>query len=319
MAKVLVLPIKDIEENPQALRTTVDKEGLSYIELKSGIQNVGLLNPISVREVPSEDGESFTYRLVDGLHRLTALQELGYTEVPVNVVTIDESKLLVAQIIGNNNVKTTRSQFAQGLKQLIQHQALSKKEVAKMVSKSEKWVDEQLGLLDLPEAVQKLVDDGKVCVMNALSLRKVKDRIDDFIQAAMTETPDIFGPKVEEFLKESKAAALGGRKVVVEFKPTARPRKTSELKNSLSEVEQTGSVSELKVLIETQGITDPVLAAIETLKWFLHLDPVSVAAERAKWDAEVAAKKVAADKRATEREAKKQAQAAAEVANHVAG
>lgn len=187
-----------------------------------------------------------------------------------------------------------------------------------MVSKGEKWVDQQLDLLDLPEVVQKLVDESKICVMNALSLRKVKDRIEDFIQAAMTETPDIFGPKIEEYVREAKASALSGKKSVVEFKPTARVRKTTELKGTIEEVSSTGTAPDLKALLETQGITDPFDAAIAALKWVLHLDPVSVSAEKAKWDAERAVVAANAKKRADEREAKKQAQAAAEVANVVA-
>src|SRR6266496_2795982 len=129
MANVKVLPIGAIDENAQALRTTVDKEGLAYQELKDGIKSIGLLNPISVREYTKEDS-SIGYRLVDGLHRLTACTDLGHTEIPVNIVTVDDSNLLVAQIIGNNNVKTTKTQFAQGLKQLIQHKGYSKKEVS---------------------------------------------------------------------------------------------------------------------------------------------------------------------------------------------
>lgn len=318
MSKVTELPVSVIEENPQALRTTVDKESLAYQELKSGIADVGLLNPISVREFPKEDGTT-GYRLVDGLHRLTAFQDLGLPNIAVNVVTIEESKLLVAQIIGNQHVKTTKTQYAQALKQLIQHEGLSLKEVSRKVNKSEKWVAEQLGLLELPDEVKKLVDEGKIVVNNALALRKVKDRLDEFLQAAMTEPSTTFVPRVELAVKEARTAALQGRKPNTEFAPAAKPRTPGEVKAAYSEAENTGSVAELRAMIETQGIADPVAAAIATLKWFLHLDPVSVAAQKAKYDAEQAAKAEAKAKREAEAKAKKDKAAADEVAKTLAG
>jgi ParB family chromosome partitioning protein len=313
MAKVTELPLSVIEENPQALRTTVRKDSLAYEQLKSGIKDVGLLNPISVREYMKDDG-STGYRLVDGLHRFTACGELGYETIPVNIVTVDDSKLLIAQFIGNNNVKTTKSQFAQGLKQLIQHNGFTTKEVAAMVHRPEKWVKDQLGLLDLPAEVLRLVDEGKLCVANANSLKKLPEgRTADFLQAALTETPDVFGPKIEEVVKELKSAAATGRKANTEFVPAGKVRKPAAVKAALSEIEQTGVASELRSLADTTGVSTVDGAIKLAVQWFLGLDPVSIAAERAKWDAEQAAKKEAAAKREAEKAAKKAAEAAKEV------
>lgn len=315
--KVTELPLSVIEENPQALRTTVKKDSLAYEQLKSGIKDVGLLNPISVRQYTKEDN-TVGYRLVDGLHRFTACGELGFETIPVNVVTIDDSKLLIAQFIGNNNVKTSKSQYAQGLKQLIQHNGFTTKEVATMVHRPEKWVKEQLGLLDLPPEILKLIDDGKLCTANANSLKKLPaDRIADYLQAALTETPDVFGPKVEELAKELKAAALTGRRANTEFVPQGKVRKTTAIKVALAEIEQTGVASELRSLADTTGVTT-IDGAIElTMRWFLGLDPVSVAAERAKWDAEQKVKAEAKAKKDAEKAAKAAADAAKEVATAV--
>lgn len=312
MPKMLVLPVGAVEENAKALRTKVDKSDTAYLELKDGIKAVGgLLSPISVREYEKEDG-STGYRLVDGLHRLTALTDLGYSEVPVNVVSVDDSNLLVAQFIGNNNVKTTKSQFAQGLKQLIQHKGYTVKDVAKMVARGEKWVKDQLGILTLPESIQQLVNEDKVGIANALSLKKLPvEKIGEFLSDAMTETPETFGPKIESFLKELKTAAKEGRKPVLSFEPPVRQRKATELKNLLAEAEGTGTVQELRTLLDTQGITDPVQAAIATLKYVLSLDPVSVAAEKAKFDAAQKEKEEKAAKKQAEKEAKAAADAAA--------
>lgn len=317
--KVLVLAIAAVEENPNALRNSVEKDAAAYLELKDQIKDVGLLNPISVREYEKED-KSIGYRLVDGLHRLTAMQELGHTEIPANVVTFEDSKLLIAQIAGNNSIKTTRSQFAGALKRLIQHNGSTVKDVSRLVHKSEKWVNEQLGLLDLPEGTRKLVDEGKVNAANAQALRRVKtaDDYENWLQRALTESAETFSGAVDEYVKEAAKAAKEGRKPVTEFVPKARVRKTTELTTLVTEATATGNAPALRVLIETQGIADPFAAALATLKWVLSLDPTSLAAEKAKWDAEKAEKEANAAKRKAETEAKKKAAAEADVAAAVA-
>lgn len=314
VAKLDVLKIADIEENPLALRTKVEKESLAYQELKDQIEEFGLLNPISVRLYTRDDGTT-GYRLVDGLHRKTAYSDLGYEEIPVNIVDVEDSKLLAAQISANNNVKTTKVQFAQAMKQMQQHGGLTVAELANAVKKSKKWVEDQLGLLDLPEKVRKLVDEGKVNSLNALSLRKIPaEHLDDFIQGAITDTSEVFQPRVETFVNELKKAASTGRKASTEFIPSARPRKTTELKAAYEQFKQNGFAPELKTLLDTQGVNTPEGAVGVVLEWLLHLDPVSVSAEKAKWEQEKAAKEELAKQRAAERAAKKEAAAKEAVA-----
>lgn len=311
--KVTELELSVIEENPQALRTTVRKDSIAYEQLKSGIADIGLLNPISVRAYSKEDG-STGYRLVDGLHRKTACEELGFRTIPVNVVSIDDSKLLIAQIVGNNHIKTSKSQYAQSLKQLIQHNGFTTKEVAIMVHRPEKWVKEQLNLLELPPTVLALMDEGKLCAANAQSLRRLpEDQISVNLQAALTETPDVFGPRIEELLNELKSTASTGRKAVATFAPKGCIRKTNVVRTALSEIESTGVSSELRSLADTVGVSSVDDALKLAIQWFLGLDPVSVAAERAKWDAEQKEKAEKAAKREAEKKAKEQAEAAKEV------
>lgn len=319
MPKTAVLSVSVIEENPGALRTSVDRDTAAYEELKDSIRQYGLLSPVSVREYTKDDG-STGYRLVDGLHRLTAHQDLGLDTIPVNITSLQDSDLLAAQIVGNSvNVKTTKVQFAQGLKQLLQHSGMTTKELGRKVSKSETWVKQQLDLTNLPESIQKLVDSDAVPVANALALKSLpKDKIEDYIQAAMTESPETFGPRMTDIARELRAAAREGRKAVLEFAPVVKVRKTTELKAALGEFERTGTVSAIRSILDLEGVTDPTVAAAVALKWVLSLDAVSVSAQKATWEAQQAAKDEAKAKRAAEREAKAAAKAAEAVAEVVA-
>src|SRR5215813_7575826 len=53
--------------------------------LKETITTLGLLHPITVKK-----GENDTYELVAGYHRLQAVKELGWTDIPVRVVAYED-------------------------------------------------------------------------------------------------------------------------------------------------------------------------------------------------------------------------------------
>lgn len=315
MAKAAVLQVSQIEENPNALRTVVDKETVAYEELKASIKQYGVIDSISVKEYAKDDVTT-GYRLVNGLHRLTACKELGIPDMSVNIITVEDEDLLATQIIANaTSVKTTKSEFAKGIKQLIQLKGWTFKEVAKKLDKSESWVKTQFNITDLPETVQKLIDDDKISLNNAIALKGLpKDKIEDYLQAAMTESPETFVPKIGEIARELRAAAREGRKPVTEFKPVVKVRRTAVLKDALAEFENTGTVGEVRSLLDLENPADSFATAMVMLKWFMGLDSVSVAAQKATYEAEEKAKAEAKKKREDEREAKKNADAAATVA-----
>lgn len=306
MPKAMVLAVSQIEENPNALRTVVNKETVSYEELKASIKQYGVIDSISVKEYTKEDG-STGYRLVNGLHRKTACQELGISEMSVNVITVEDEDLLATQIIANaTSVKTTKSEFAKGIKQLIQLKGWTFKEVAKKLDKSEKWVRQQFDINDLPESVTKLIDGDKIALVNAVALKSLpKDKVEDYIQSAMTESPETFVPRITEIARELRAAAREGRKPNLEFKPSVKPRRTTVLKDALAEFETTGNIGEFRSLIELEAPATPFDAAVVVLKWMMGLDATSVAAQRATWEAEQKQKDEVKKLRDAERQEKK--------------
>lgn len=81
--KVAIQQIK-VNEGRRALR--------SVDELAKSIQELGLLNPITVRE---------DYTLVAGYHRLEACKQLGQTEIEVVVVNLDHLRAQLAEIDEN--------------------------------------------------------------------------------------------------------------------------------------------------------------------------------------------------------------------------
>lgn len=81
-------PVSSIHANGRKRATDPDK----VESLADSIKQLGLLNPLSV----TPDG-----RLVAGLHRLEAVQQLGWQEVPVNIISLDALLLELAEIDEN--------------------------------------------------------------------------------------------------------------------------------------------------------------------------------------------------------------------------
>lgn len=319
MAKVLVLKIADIEENPKALRKTVDKDSLKYVELRENIRRFDLQCPISVFEVTKPDG-STGYRLVNGLQRKTAMADLGFDEIPVTVVSTTEASLLATQIGANAaGVPTTRSQYAEAIKEMIQLEGKTTKEIAELLGFTEKWVKDTLKLTDLPEVVAKLLDAGKVSVQNAEALKRLPaELLEEHLSAAMTEKAEVFVATVDEIVKEYAKAKKTGVKPVIEFVAKPKLRKATELRAAIDEFKTTGTVASVKTLLDLQGVTDPVAAVKVALEWALSLDTLTLQNEKAKFDTQRAEMKAAAEQRAADRKAKADAKAVEEVAKATA-
>jgi ParB-like chromosome segregation protein Spo0J len=81
-------PVSSILVGNRKRHTNADK----VAALADSIKQVGLLNPLTI----TQDG-----RLIAGLHRLEAVQSLGWLEVPVYIVTLDELQAELAEIDEN--------------------------------------------------------------------------------------------------------------------------------------------------------------------------------------------------------------------------
>jgi ParB family chromosome partitioning protein len=312
-----MIPVARIQENTNALRTEVEKDSLQYQELAASVKREGILIPILVRQETDADGNVF-YPLVDGLQRYTAACEAGLAEIPARITDMAESKVLAAQIMANaTRVDTPPAQYAIALKKILQlEQTLTSEDLGNRVGKSKSWIEHQLKLTKLTPEIQKLVDDGQLTVSNAVSLSSLPaDKQSEYLQPALTESPATFGPRITELVKEIRAAARQGRVVDKSFKPTIIPRKTTQIKEIISEIE-TGNCLTLRSLLDNNNVTDPYEAAVLTAKFFASLDPQSVAMQKAKYDQEQA--QLAADKTKREQErAEKKAQAARDAAKNV--
>lgn len=287
-----MIPIEQIQESPVALRK-VNKESEAFLGLRDSIQQRGILNPVSVRR----DGDSLI--LVDGLHRLTAAKEAGLPEIPCHILDMEESQVHAAQIIANvHKVETKPVDYSKSLFRILTlNHLMTVSTLAKELAKSPAWLNQRLGLLKLNEKVAELVNDDKITLSNAYALAKLPDEEQpDWIEAAMTEPPDIFMPKVKQRQADIAKAKREGREAEKrEFQPVARLQKLGDIKTEMED-SKIG-----QALLSEHNIQAPQDAWNMAIKWVLHLDPNSVEAAKTKEEERKRMRAEEADKRKAEK------------------
>lgn len=313
---VRVIPISSIRENPVALRT-VNRESEEFLGLVDSIREVGLLNAFSVRIAMEEIDGKVTeyYELIDGLHRYTACCEAGLTEVQVSVMSLSDAQALESQIIGNiHTIETKPVEYTKQLQRMFAaNPTLTLAEMAVKVAKSPAWISQRLNLLKLEPSVQKLVDDGKLTVSNAVQLAKLpaEEQL-NYLDQSMSMGSEEFVPLVQARAKELRDAARQGRAdPPAVFVPLPRLQKMSVLK---AEHETPTAGPELCKKYKAKSAPDGFALGIA---YALSLDPTNIEIRTAEDVEKKAALSDAKKKRAADR-AKKKAEDAAKLAAQAA-
>ena len=300
---VRVVTLSSIRENPVALRT-VNRENEDYIGLRDSIVDVGILNPINVRERTEDvDGDVITfYEICDGLHRYSCALDIGLKDIAINIVDLDDQRTLEAQVMANvHKVETQPVQYTKQLQRIFAaNPTLTLADMASKLAKSPSWVSQRLKLLKLEKVVGDLVDDGKITVSNAVQLAKLppEEQV-NFVEQAVHMDAEEFVPLVSARAKELRDAVRQGRKAdSAVFVATARLQKMSALKD-----EYDSPVVGPGLCVKFADTPEQGFALC--IAWVLSLDPSSVEVRQAKYSEKKASLEDEKKKRAAERAAKK--------------
>lgn len=305
------IPLKQIRENPVALRG-VNRTNVEYIQLVDSIKDVGILNPILVREVKDATTGEIFYGIIEGLHRYTGSLDAGKETIPAQVRSMNDAEVEEAQIIGNiHKIETKPVEYSKALQRLMSRNPLTTfSQMAQKLHRSDSWLKERLGLTKLNKTVGDLVDSGKINLSNAYVLAKLPDDEQAaFIDRAMQMNPQEFGGTVQARKKELDTARRQGRAAAPEgFVAVARPRKTAEIKGEIDNpVVGPQLVREVGAKTAEEGFALGLLYAV-------HLDPRSVEAAKAKDEQRKKTAEAERVQAAAERAQRKAQEAAQEVA-----
>ncbi|KJK54574.1 ParB/RepB/Spo0J family partition protein [Streptomyces sp. NRRL F-4428] len=163
------LPMDTITPNPRQPREVFDEDALA--ELVTSIQEVGLLQPVVVRQ--SAPGR---YELIMGERRWRACREAGLEAIPAIIRATDDEKLLLDALLENlHRAQLNPLEEAAAYDQLLQDFNCTHDQLADRIGRSRPQVSNTLRLLKLSPPVQRRVAAGVLSAGHARALLSVED------------------------------------------------------------------------------------------------------------------------------------------------
>lgn len=163
--------LESVAPNPHQPRRRFDDEALE--ELAASIREVGVLQPIVVR-AGDEEGN---YVLIAGERRLRASELAGLGRIPAMIrsESRDGGDLTEALIENLQRTDLSPLEEAAAYRNLLEDFGMNHEGVAERVGKSRSAVTNTLRLLQLPPALQGMLDRGELSAGHARALLAVED------------------------------------------------------------------------------------------------------------------------------------------------
>ena len=168
-ARFAEIPVELIHPNPRQPRQVFDEEDIS--ELAASIAEVGLLQPIVVRQVPTAPGEDPRYELIMGERRLRASKEAGLETIPAVVRDTDDVDLLRDALLENlHRVQLNPLEEAAAYQQLLEDFRCTHAELSERIARSRSQISNTLRLMKLPPLVQRRLAANVISAGHARAL-----------------------------------------------------------------------------------------------------------------------------------------------------
>lgn len=223
-ADFVYLPISKVETSPNQPRKQFDE--VSLRELADSIAEHGILQPLTVRKLPSG-----YYQIIAGERRWRAARMAGLKEVPVRIIEADDRKAMELALVENlQRTDLNPMEEAEGYRTLMEEYGFTQEQVAERVGKSRSAVANALRLLALPEKVRSLLENGELTPGHARAVLQVKDaaRQEEFAKLI-----------VRDGLSVRKAEAMAAKISKEAEKTKDKKQKTSKFEvNYIAEVEK---------------------------------------------------------------------------------
>jgi ParB family chromosome partitioning protein len=168
-----VVPISHIRPNAYQPRSHFDEESMGA--LAASIREVGLLQPVLVRQLEDEEDN---YELIAGERRWRAARRAGLQTIPVLVQVADDVASLEQALVENlHRVDLNALEEAAAYQQLIDEFGLTHEQVATRMGKGRATVTNTLRLLQLPAGAQRALAERTISAGHARALLGTPDRV----------------------------------------------------------------------------------------------------------------------------------------------
>jgi ParB family chromosome partitioning protein len=199
------VPLSSIKPSGLQPRTHFDEESMS--SLAASIKELGVLQPILVRELSGEEGAS--YELIAGERRWRAARRAGLQTIPVLVqsATSDVHSLEQALVENLHREDLNALEESAAYQQLIDEFGFTHEQVATRVGRSRTAVTNTLRLLQLPSGAQKLLAEGSITAGHGRALLGTPDRgLQESLAKRIVEE-QLTVRAVEDIIRSGMAAA----------------------------------------------------------------------------------------------------------------
>lgn len=183
---VTMIKLDEIRSNPYQPRKTFNEESLR--ELAQSIKEYGVVQPVIVKK--SIKG----YELVAGERRTKASRLAGLTEIPAIIKEFTDQEMMEIALIENiqredlNPIEEAKSSL-----NIIKLRGYTQEEFALKFGKSRTYVTNLLGLLNLPDNIQRMLINKELSTSHARVLSKLNDesQINELAQKVIKENLNV--------------------------------------------------------------------------------------------------------------------------------
>jgi ParB family chromosome partitioning protein len=188
-----------------------DEDALN--ELITSIKEVGLLQPVVVRQISTD-----RFELIMGERRWRACREAGLERIPAIVRATDDEKLLLDALLENlHRAQLNPLEEAAAYDQLLRDFSCTHEQLADRIGRSRSQVSNTLRLLKLPAPVQRRVAAGVISFGHARALLALDDSEAQDKLALRIVAEELSVRTVEEIVKLMNSEPKSAKK-------TAAPR-----------------------------------------------------------------------------------------------
>ena len=181
----------------QPRRRFDDEQLASLIE---SVKTKGIIQPLVIRPIEI-DGRQ-VYEIIAGERRWRAARTLGLATVPVVIKTMDDKEALETAIIENiQRDDLTPIEEAEAYQRLMNEFSYTQEELARSIGKSRSHVANMLRLMNLPENIKDLINEGKISAGHARTLIKAPN-MEEMVQEILTGGMNV--REAEKLAKQQK-------------------------------------------------------------------------------------------------------------------
>jgi ParB family transcriptional regulator, chromosome partitioning protein len=213
------IPVGRIVRDPNQPREEFDPDGLK--RLAESLKAKGQLQPIRVRW--DEDQGKYVILCGERRWRAAEIAEMATLTCVIHEGPLEQGELLALQLIENCLREDLRPiEQALAFRQLIERNGWSARQLARELALTQSSVARALSLLDLPEEVQHMVDEGTIAPATACEVSRLENPGDQVDVAKEVVKKKLTRDQTAEAVKSRKSGrrpgATPGRSRKVEYR-----------------------------------------------------------------------------------------------------